>query len=455
MAMAGLGVPAADGTALGFFSTIVADIGDEQSIEENLSTFASHVRNLRDAVETASPGSLVLLDELGAGTDPAEGAALGQAVLEALSESGAVSVITTHHGTLKGMAMTNPSIVNASMAFDPATHAPLYALVPGVPGRSLGLEVADRLGFPASVLARARALVPSSEHHLSELIADVEKRRTDLERAHADLAQARTALAGLLAKYRGRIGEARALRDRVVERAQAQADRVVSEADDLVRAARRALRLAGAAPRSGLDAAHAGVAAEGDADTLSRPVVGREVEALAERLRSAHGPRETSLATPAGAAAAVSPGVTVWAIDLGAPVEVLKGPDQGGRVLVRRGGFKLEIGADRLRPASAADLALAPPERRAPAAQVEVEPPPGFELDLRGLTGDEAVAEVERYLEQATVHGLRLVRIIHGKGTGVLKARVQDLLRAHPRVSAFRLGETGEGGAGVTMVEIA
>jgi DNA mismatch repair protein MutS2 len=138
MGMAGLGVPAAEGTALGFFPSVIADIGDEQSIEENLSTFASHIRHVNDGLTHAAPDALVLLDELGAGTDPAEGAALGQAVLEALADSGAIAVVTTHHGALKGMAMSHPSIMNASMAFDPETHVSLYSLVPGVPGRSAG-----------------------------------------------------------------------------------------------------------------------------------------------------------------------------------------------------------------------------------------------------------------------------------------------------------------------------
>ncbi len=449
MAMAGLGAPAAEGTVLGFFPRIVADIGDEQSIEENLSTFASHVRHLCDAIETASPHALVLLDELGAGTDPAEGAALGQAVLETLATSGAIAIVTTHHGALKGMAMSNPSIVNASMAFDPSSHAPLYLLIPGVPGRSLGIEVAERLGFPDALLARARALVPEDEQHLGELIADVERRRLALASAEGELAQTRARLAELVGKYRRRLEDARGLRDQVLERAREQAERVLSEADELVRSARRTLRLAGARGQGGPSPEAPGEPAPGAAGAD----LGREIEALAGHLREARSLQGTE---PAGGVppALIEPGDRLWAIDLGAVVEVLAAPDHAGRVRVRHGGFKLEIGTDRLRPATAADLAAAKPEKRLPAAQVEVEAPAGMEIDLRGLTGDEAVAAVERFLEQATVHGLRLVRIIHGKGTGALRARVQELLRAHPRVITFRLGETGEGGAGVTVAEI-
>ncbi len=448
MAMAGLGVPAAEGTGLGFFPTIVADIGDEQSIEEDLSTFASHVRNLRDAVETAGAGSLVLLDELGAGTDPAEGAALGQAVLEVLSASGAIAVVTTHHGSLKGMAMSNPAISNASMAFEPETHTPLYRLVPGVPGRSLGIEVAERLGFPGPVLARARDLVPEGEHHLGELIADVERRRQALEEERGEMVQARSALVGLLGKYRSRLEEIRHARDRILSHAEERAGQILAEAEDLVRAARRALRLAGS---RGVEAR--GSSPSGEAVAPGAPGLGREIESLAEQLRQVHAaPRPEP--DREGQVPSVSAGAMLFAPELGSVVEVLQPPDASGRVLVRRGAIKLEISVDRLRPATARDVEAARPVPHSPLAHVEVDAPSGMEIDLRGLTGDEAVAAVERFLEQATVHGLPMIRIIHGKGTGVLRARIQDLLRSHPRVASFRLGESGEGGAGVTVAEM-
>ncbi|HWN82848.1 MAG TPA: hypothetical protein VNM87_12175, partial [Candidatus Udaeobacter sp.] len=197
MAMAGLGVPAAEGSRLGYFASLVADIGDEQSIEENLSTFASHLRQLREALAHASPASLVLLDELGAGTDPAEGAALGQAILEALVESGALGIVTTHHGSLKEMATTHGAIQNASMAFAPDTYVPHYRLVAGVPGRSLGIEVAERLGFPAPVLARARDLVPETERRIGALLLDLEARRIAQGEVAAELQTTRAELGSL------------------------------------------------------------------------------------------------------------------------------------------------------------------------------------------------------------------------------------------------------------------
>jgi DNA mismatch repair protein MutS2 len=467
MAMAGLGVPAGEGTALGFFPAIIADIGDEQSIEENLSTFASHVRHLAAAVQHASPSSLVLLDELGAGTDPAEGAALGQAVLERLAASGTIGVVTTHHGALKSMAADNPSILNASMAFDPESQAPLYVLVSGVPGRSLGIEVAERLGFPREVLARARGLVPEAERRLGELLADVERRRVELASAGAELEHARETLKSLTAKYRGRLDEISELKRRIMEEARKRVETAVAEAEEALRSARRVLRAAGEresgpAVREALAAAER-TGAPGGGD-LGRDL-GREIESLSASLKTLAAQAAPPPAVAAGARpGAIEPGDAYWVPELAAMVEVIRPPDGSGRVVVKCRGLRLELAAEKLRVATAdearaaAEAAAARTRSARPALpempQVEVEMPPSLELDLRGLTGDEAVAQAERYLEQAAVHGLKLVRIIHGKGTGALRARMQEVLRGHPRVSAFRLGQLWEGGAGVTVVEI-
>jgi len=464
MGMAGLGVPAEEGTALGFFPAIIADIGDEQSIEENLSTFASHVRQLAAALQQASPTSLVLLDELGAGTDPAEGAALGQAVLERLAASGTLGVVTTHHGALKSMATERTSIVNASMAFDPESQAPLYVLVSGVPGRSLGIEVAERLGFPRDVLARARGLVPEAERRLGELLADVERRRIELASAQAELEHARATLGSLTAKYRGRLAEMSELKRRVMEEARRRVEAAVAEAEETLRSARRVLRAAGERERGA--AVREALAAAGRTGSTGEEL-GREIEALSASLKTLAAEAAPS-PVPAGGErpATVEVGDTYWVPELAAMVEVIRPPDASGRVVVKCRGLRLELAAEKLRvvtadeaQAAAKALAAKTSAGRAPSLpetpQFEVEMPPSLELDLRGLTGDEAVARAERYIEQAAVHGLKLVRIIHGKGTGALRARTQEVLRGHPRVTAFRLGQVWEGGAGVTVVEIA
>jgi DNA mismatch repair protein MutS2 len=455
MAMAGLGVPAAEGTRLGFFATVVADIGDEQSIEENLSTFASHLRQLREALAHASPTALVLLDELGAGTDPAEGAALGQAILEALVESRALGIVTTHHGSLKEMATTHGAIQNASMSFAPDTYVPHYRLVPGVPGRSLGIEVAERLGFPAPVLSRARALVPETERRIGALLLDLEARRTALGQIEAELQVTRTELGALLFKHRSKLSDLRAMRDRVLAHAGTQAQASIAEAERLLKEARQTWRRAQSA------AAAPGLRAAANAGPHPDAELGREIESLAAAARALDAVSNPRPAPPGGGgrpvdAVAVTQGATFWVPDLEAMVEVLAAPDQAGRVFVRHGALKFRLSIARLRlPAGERTAARVAPLPKVPVPELDVDPPPGMEIDVRGLSGDEGVAALDQYLEQATIHGYRQIRIIHGKGTGALRARVQEHLKRHPRVERFRLGELGEGGAGVTVAEIA
>jgi DNA mismatch repair protein MutS2 len=458
MAMAGLGVPAAEGTRLGFFDWMVADIGDEQSIEENLSTFASHLRRLKEAVSSASPQSLILLDELGAGTDPAEGAALGQAILEVLAESGALAVATTHHGNLKELATAIPSIRNGSMAFDPETYAPHYRLVLGVPGRSLGIEVAERLGFPAPVLARARDLVPAAERRIGALLRDLERRRVAVAQTEIELAQSRTELGALLMKHRGRLSELRAMRDRVLAAAGAKAADSVAEAERLLKEARQAWRQAQAARVPERERLAPGPA--GGEESHAGPHFGRELEALSAEVRGfapAGAERRPPASVDVGPVTedAVVPGASFWVPDLDALVQVIDRPDHAGRVAVQHGALRIRLAVARLREPGGKLPATPPPVRpKVLVSEVDVDAPPGMELDLRGMSGDEGVAAVDRYIEQAVFHGYSHVRIIHGKGTGALRARVQEDLGRHPRVESFRLGELGEGGAGVTVAEI-
>lgn len=450
MAMSGLPVPAREGTVMGFFERIVADIGDEQSIEHNLSTFASHLRQISAAIESAGPGVLVLLDELGAGTDPSEGGALGQAVLEHLVGSRALVVVTTHHGELKGMAVRHPAIANASMAFDLETHAPRYELVIGVPGRSFALEVGRRLGLRAAVLDRARQLVAGDESRLQELLIDLEARRAAAVDHEGELVAERRRLAATRAHCEARLERLREARDRIQLETRREAERLLAELREALRAARRAARQGGAsgaattAPTDGAPPSAAGIEA-----------LGRE----AARLGAASarlGPRAPQM--EGVSPAEIVPGRRLWARSLGADVEVLAAPDRGGRVRVRRGALTLELDQRQLAPVATPPGGSPPPAPTATPATggilVDGGEPPSLELDLRGMTGDEAVEAVERHLDRALLHNLPAIRIIHGKGTGALRERVQAAIAAHPQVSRHRLGELNEGGAGVTIVEL-
>ena len=462
LAMAGLPVPAAEGTRLGFFEHIVADIGDEQSIEQNLSTFASHLRRIRDSVQLAGPDTLVLLDELGAGTDPSEGGALGQAVLEHLTAGKALCVVTTHHGELKTLAVRHPAVVNASMSFDPETHASRFELITGVPGRSFALDVAARLGMPPAVLDRAATLVSRDEARLQELIVDLDRQRqgavTDRERLEAE----RSELAAERAHYESKLERILETRDRIQSQAHAEADAFLDEAREVVREARRFVR-----------ESHARAAAPsaGPRET-DRPAAGQEIEAIAERVRALRErpkPAPSRRQEPAagggrGALAptmpmpidpeALEPGQRVIAPRLG-EVEVVERPSSAGRVRVRRGPMTLEVDVATLEGAvGAPSPAAGTTESRAPSYTIEDSAPPPLELDLRGMLGDEASAAVERYIDQAVLHDLPSVRIIHGKGTGELRRRVEALLAGHPHIADARLAELNQGGAGVTVVAI-
>jgi DNA mismatch repair protein MutS2 len=288
---------------------------------------------------------------------------------------------------------------------------------------------------------------------VAALLTDLEARRLALGEREAELALERAELGRLLAKHRVRLTELRAMRDRVLAAAGAKSEAAVAEAERLLREARHVLRQSQAgAERTG----------------TAGGTIGQDLEGLARALRGVHhpaaSPARRAARTAAGArvdAEAVKPGGSFWVPDLDALVEVLEAPDASGRVLVRRGAMRLRLGVERLREPGAepaARTAEREPNRSLPpvAGGVDVDAPAsGMELDLRGMTGDEGVSAIERYLEEAVIHGYRQVRIIHGKGTGALRARVQEVLRRHPRVEAFRLGEMGEGGAGVTVAEIA
>jgi DNA mismatch repair protein MutS2 len=392
----------------------------------------------------------VLLDELGAGTDPAEGAALGQAVLEHLTAQRAPTVATTHHGELKSLAVRHPAVINASMGFDVDSHQPRYDLEIGVPGRSFALEVAERLGMPHALLDRAHQLVARDEARLQELIVDLDRRRQAVLAEHQALASERQELASARDRYRQRLERVRALRDRVDAEARERARQLLAEAESVLRDARRALRQAQSSQAAGPGEGQAS-AQELDRVRLHlRELRARSVERQPEPPGRPLDPRE------------IAPGKRAWAPALGEEVEILSAPNRAGRVRVQRGKFTLEVDRRQLSPigepapdstrgaASAEGGTVA----SGPAYGVESSEPPSLELDLRGMTGDEAVEAVERYLDRALLHDLRGVRIIHGVGTGVLRQRVQAFLREHPRVGAYRLGESGEGGAGVTVVRL-
>ncbi len=435
MTQVGCHVPADEGSRLPVFTDVHAIVGDEQSVAENLSTFSAFVKQVRAVLETAGERSLVLLDELGAGTDPDEGAALAQAILETLAERGALVIATTHLEPLKAFASTHPRARNASVEFDTATLAPTFRLRYGHPGRSYALAIAGRLGLAPELIARAEARRSQDAARMSELIAWLDEHtRSEAERTLA-MERRESEAAARLAAAREAESDAQRKAKTLLERAKAEATALLTEV-------RRAL------------------AAEWD--RLKHTERSRRTLAEARQRVSEVAARVDAVAAPAapetGAPAPLTPGATVAAEHLGIRGELVA--IAGGTATVRSGSITVRVPLQALRPV--AEVGGSRRGEGAPSVRVgfratESAPSPrpvAPELLLLGRTTDEARDAVEQYLDGAFLAGLVTVRLVHGKGSGALRKAVRDLLAAHPLVESFRDGEPFEGGTGATVAAL-
>jgi DNA mismatch repair protein MutS2 len=437
MALSGLAVPAGDGTSVGAFDHILADIGDEQSIEQSLSTFSSHLTAIVRYLALATPRSLVLLDELGAGTDPTEGAALATAILEHLHARGVRTVASTHLSDLRRFAASHAGAENGSVAFDPVSLRPTYRFELGVPGQSNALAIAARLGMDPAVLEVARARLRPEDRGLEELMRSVGEMRRALAEEEEGARRARREAEAMRAEVEA---ERRALAE--------ERSRLLGEAAERAREIVRRARRESEAAIAALRAAQAG----------ERPV--EAAVALARRSLREAAPQEVGL--PAADEASpplrrVAVGQTVLLHRLGQLATVLSEPDPDGKVLVQAGVVRLRLDLADLRaaPAGATARSPDPPPARSASSLLDRARTAAPEIDLRGLRADEALARLERWLDDALLAGLAEGRVIHGKGTGALRQAVTDALRGRPEVAEFRLGAPEEGGDGVTVVRFA
>jgi DNA mismatch repair protein MutS2 len=437
MAQSGVVPPLGSGSCLPAFTRFFADIGDRQSIAASLSTFSAHVRALGGILSDADDASLVLLDEVGSGTDPTEGAALAAAVLATLSARGTTTLATTHLGALKDLATHTPGVVNGSLEFDGATLAPSYRFQKGIPGRSWGLAIARRLGIPDDVLADAEARVPDAEKSLDALLASVEARARELETERAEVSARELEAEGLAARL-AKQQEVQDARDRELRRREKEAERQAREqARAFLLEARERVEEAVARVRAASDES-----APREARRLVEDAIRAETEALDE----------------ASARQLVEPGARV---EVGSRVRV--GTGGTGEVIELRDDGKLIVlvGAMRLIVEANAVEVMRGEAKSKPRA-TDRSPPhavagahAAVEIDLRGMTGDEAEAATVAAVDAAVLAEHPFLRIIHGMGTGVVRDRVHRVVRGDRRIAKFALAPRNQGGNGVTIVEFA
>ncbi len=440
MAQSGVPVPVSNESRLAIFDDVYADVGDEQSISSSLSTFSAHLKNLAEVLRSATGSSLVLIDELGSGTDPVEGAALGGAILEALTNRGSLSVATTHLGALKELATEVDGVVNASLQFDSVALAPTYRLIKGIPGRSYGISIARRLSLPDDVLERAEARLPTGERDVNALLAELEARETklgEIERETAEIAE-----------------DARNRARRVAEREAAVREKEKHAERDARREARRLLLDARAeVDRTIRELKESAKTATDDAAREARrrmeQLAATEGEALASLERQEEAEERSD--RPSGAAGPIAAGDFVSVPSMsGRRARVVELRD--GEAVVAFGSVKMSV------PRKSLEKVAAPQATEHVSVTIRGDVPDAeakSEIDLRGLRAGEIEDILMQAVDSAVRADLKSLRIIHGKGTGALRERVAEMLRKESPVASFRLGAWNEGGAGVTVAELA
>ncbi len=432
MTQCGLHIPADEGSALSCFETVYADIGDEQSIEQSLSTFSSHLTNILSFLEEIDERSLVLLDELGAGTDPAEGSALARALLDDIKAKCATTFVATHYPELKVYAHAADGVANAHVEFDLDTLAPTYHLSIGLPGRSNAFAIAARLGMPAVIIESAQGMVDETDLHTEDLLAGIAQAYKDTVRARDEAEAIRDQVEERLADVQARLtyieDERREIIDQGRKQAREELEQVRAEIADM----RRKLKAA-AITLDGLEGL------EGDVEGLIEKTAPEPVSA------------SPSMQAQLGERRKIRLGDTVWveALNAAGQVTALEGDDaevQAGRLRLRLKINELTWQAPPATPE--------PDDEPLSVLASGIPQSPGMEIDLRGLTTDEALPRLDKHLDSAALAGLPWVRIIHGHGTGVLKRAVRKMLSGHPMVKSYETGKPQEGGEGVTVARL-
>ncbi|MBP5230193.1 MAG: endonuclease MutS2, partial [Clostridia bacterium] len=441
MAQSGIFPPCDDGTALPFMSSVLPDIGDEQSIEQSLSTFSAHMTNIVEILNTFDERSLVLFDELGAGTDPTEGAALAIAILEKVKSGGAFSAATTHYSELKLYALDTEGILNASCEFDIETLSPTYHLTVGIPGKSNAFAISSRLGLNGAVIERAKELLADDNIRFEEVITKLEATGQSLEKDKIAAEESRKRAAS-------REKEAEESSRKMLERAEAELDRARQQAERILESAKQASRQVFAE----LDELKRSEAKKRDAERIEearksvQETISRSKEWLNSKDETA-GPDE-----PYVLPRLPNPGETVILADIGR--EAVVKSVNGNTVLCIVGRTETRTPLTNIRLTDGPRKG-APAKRKGTSSYSISDAACKNEIDVRGFTGDDAWFAIDRWLEEVLLAGYSTVTVIHGKGTGALRSALWQFFKKDKRIASYRVGKYGEGETGVTILEIA
>ena len=443
MAQSGLHIPAAETSSVCVFDRVLADIGDEQSIEQSLSTFSSHMVNIVSILDEITDKSLVLFDELGVGTDPVEGAALAVSIIERVREVGAVCAATTHYAELKVYALNTAGVRNASCEFNVETLRPTYKLIIGTPGKSNAFAISEKLGIPDSVVNRAKALVSADNRQFEDVIERLERTRLEMETE-------RNEAATLRAEYERFKNEAEKQYREKLERAESELEAARKKATELINSARASSEFV----FDQLDKAKKAKESERFGEELDerRRAVRQHLRDSSDRFDPVVEKNNEPYVLPRE----LRKGDSVLIVNINKRAVVTALPDKRGMVSVRAGLIDTRTKIDNLRLIEDEPTIIDKDKKKISKSQYSAVKVRDFspEIDLRGKNGDEAWYLVDKYFDDAQIAGIRSVRLIHGKGTGALKAALWRFLKADGRVASFRIGQFGEGDGGVTVVEL-
>ncbi len=439
MAQSGLFIPANEGSTLCLFDTVLVDLGDEQSIEQSLSTFSSHMVHIVRIVRSLTPNALVLFDELGAGTDPVEGAALAVAIIDEVRRAGALCAVTTHYAELKAFALDTDGVQNASCEFDVATLRPTYRLIIGTPGKSNAFAISEKLGLPSRVVEHAKSLISSENRRFEAVIEQLEVARLAMERDRDEAARLR-------AEYE----KQRASVETDVKRRREEAERVLLEAQSKATSLVESARASSAFVFDQLEKVRRERESErlGEHLDAARRAVRSHLRENEERFNPVEERSNENYVLPRP----LVKGDKVYLVDIGREGVLLSDPEKGS-VMVQAGAFRTKTKLENLQ---LVEEKSAQKNKKEKGTDIRTVVSRDFkdEIDLRGMTGDEAWFMVDKYFDTAQLAGFHTVRLIHGKGTGALRNALWQYLKKDRRIATFRIGKYGEGDGGVTVVEL-